>query len=180
MPTWVSLLRAVNLGARNKVNMPALRDSLGAAGFDDVRTYVQSGNIVARSSHRSPAKVAAAVHQVIADDFGMDVPVVVRSGRDLADVVAANPFGDAAARPVHVHVIFLAARPAAAAVAAFEQADLGPDRARVAGSDVYAWYADASKASRVGAALRRLGVEGTARNWRTVTTLAQLAAEDRR
>lgn len=180
MPTWVSLLRAVNLGKRNKLSMPALRESLGAAGFADVRTYVQSGNIVASSPHRSPAKVAAAVHQVIADDFAMDVPVVVRSAKDMAVAIAANPFDDAAGRPVHVHVIFLAAKPTPAAVAAFEQVELGPDKARVIGSEVYAWYADASRASRVDAAVRRLGVAGTARNWRTVTTLTQLAAEPRR
>lgn len=180
MPTWVSLLRAVNLGKHNKLNMPALRDSLHAVGFEDVRTYVQSGNVVARSAHRSPGTVAVAVHQVIADDFAMDVQVVVRSGSDLAAVVAANPFDDASERPTHVHVIFLTAKPTSDAVAAFEQADLGPDKARIIGCDVYAWYADASQASRVGAAMPQLGVEGTARNWRTVSTLAQMAVEARR
>ena len=58
MPEWVCLLRAINLGARNKVGMPQLRKALDAAGFEDVRTYVQSGNVVLRAARRSADEVA--------------------------------------------------------------------------------------------------------------------------
>lgn len=180
MPTWVSLLRAVNLGHRNKLKMPALRESLTRYGFDDVRTYVQSGNLITRSAHRTPAAVAAAVHTLIADDFGMNVPVIVRSAEQMTAVVAATPFAAAGARPTHHHVVFLGATPTGDARKAFEAVDLGPDRAAVIGSELYVCYADASRASRVTGAGRRLGVEGTARNWRTVTTLAQMTVETRR
>ena len=81
MPTWVALLRAVNLGSHNKVSMPKLRDALAAEGFTDVKTYVNSGNVVLDSTLRSPAKVGQAVHDVILAHFGVATPVMMRTGR---------------------------------------------------------------------------------------------------
>ncbi|MFN8169302.1 MAG: DUF1697 domain-containing protein [Candidatus Nanopelagicales bacterium] len=81
MPTWVALLRAVNLGSHNKVNMPALRAALTEVGFGDVRTYVQSGNVVLSSPARTPTKVAAGVGDVLRASFGIDTPVLVRTPR---------------------------------------------------------------------------------------------------
>ena len=72
------LLRAVNLGSTNKVSMPVLRERMAEAGFTDVRTYVQSGNIVAASKHRSEATVARDLHDLIQERFGVDTPVIVR------------------------------------------------------------------------------------------------------
>ena len=91
MPTWVALLRAVNLGAHNKVSMPKLRDALAAEGFTDVKTYVNSGNVVLGSTLRSPAKVGQAVHDVILDHFGVDTPVMMRTGRQLTEVLDEVP-----------------------------------------------------------------------------------------
>jgi len=120
--------------------------------------------------------VAAAVRAVIAADFGMDVPVIVRSPAQLRQVVAANPFSaEAVQRPNLTHVSFLEAPPTAEALAAFRAVDLGADRAQVIGSEAYICYAEGVQGSRVPTAMRRLGVDGTARNWRTVTTLADLA-----
>ena len=117
MPTWVALLRAVNLGARNKVPMPRLREALSEAGFTAVRTYVNSGNVVLDATLRSPARVGRAVHDVIAAEFGVDTPVIVRTGRQLAAVLDWNPFPAAAAdHPKLVAVLHLSAEPAAAAV----------------------------------------------------------------
>jgi len=84
MPTWVALLRAVNLGSHNKVSMPKLRDALAAEGFTDVQTYVNSGNVVLGSTLRSPAKVGQAVHDVILDHFGVDTPVKTKSRKEAA------------------------------------------------------------------------------------------------
>ena len=177
---WVSLLRAVNLGARNKLNMPALRESLAAAGFADVRTYVQSGNVITRSSHRSAAKVAGAVREVIAADCGMDVPVIVRSPVQLAAVVTANPYADAAQRPTLVSVVFLDREPDAGRAAALRECDFAPDSCRLVGRDLYLSFATTSQGSRLNAAVGRLGVQGTARNWRTVLALVEMSQSPRR
>ncbi len=179
MPVWVSLLRGVNLGARNKVNMPRLREALAGAGFDDVRTYVQSGNVVTRSAHRSSDKVSDAVRAVLREHFDIDVPVVVRSPQQLGEVFAWCPFpDDAAARPTAVHVVHLAGEPDGDRVAALIAADWSPDGLAARGREIVIRYADVMHTSRLQYAtvLKRLGVDGTARNWRTLQALVELTA----
>ncbi len=179
MPTWISLLRAVNLGSHNKLPMPALRKALDAAGFEDVRTYVQSGNIVAGSSHRSESGVATAMHDLISAEFGLDVPVIVRKADQLAKVLALDPFPDeSATQPKLVAVVFLE-RPVTdeESAAILEFADSVGEQVHVDGRELYIAYTEtgvhASKLTPT-AIGRRLGQQGTARNWRTVAALADM------
>lgn len=176
MPTWVSLLRAVNLGPRNKVSMPRLREALEASGFEAVQTYVQSGNIVARSVHRSKGAVAAEIGGLVEREFGFHTPVVVRTKDDLSRVVAENPFSDASReRPRSFHVVFLDAAPAADRVAALH--GLVGGVCRVESDHLYVDYQDGVHGSKLTPAFfsRQLGVEGTARNWQTVLALEEIA-----
>ena len=178
MTTWIALLRAVNLGARNKVPMPRLREVLAAEGFGDVRTYLQSGNIVAESRQRSAAAVEKRIGAVIEREFGLTVPVVARTPAELAAVIEANPFPEAAQRrPKLLHVVFLAGDPDRDGVAALHADERIRDRCRVEGRHLYVDYADGVHGSRLTLdyIARRLGVDGTARNWRTVLALADLA-----
>ncbi|HLK94315.1 MAG TPA: DUF1697 domain-containing protein [Nocardioidaceae bacterium] len=179
MAVWVCLLRAVNLGARNKVSMPVLRSLLEQAGFDEVRTYVQSGNVIARSSHRSRDRVAALVSSTVAEHFGVDTPVVVRTPQELRAVLDWNPFPDAAAqRPQLVQVCHLLASPEPAGVEAVLAADV-PEQIAVRGEEVVVDYGQSIQSSKVSPAwlARRLGVDGTARNWRTLTALVEMTAD---
>ncbi len=173
------MLRAVNLGARNKVAMPVLRELLAQAGFDDIRTYVQSGNIVTSSPHRSPARVGSLIGAVVKEHFAVDTPVVVRSPLQLADVLAWNPFPEAAARePKMVQVIHLTGTPDAAAVQGLLAADVGADAVVARGEELVVHYAGGVHASPADRVIRsaRLGVEGTARNWRTLTALVEMTS----
>jgi uncharacterized protein (DUF1697 family) len=177
MAVWVSLLRGINLGARNKVSMPALREALVEAGFDDVRTYVQSGNVVTRSAHRSPARVAQQVREVVAERFDIDTPVIVRSPKQLAAVRAWNPFPEAAAAdPKLVQVWHLSGPPDPAAVQALLAADVEPDAFAAEGNEIVVHYAGGMHASKADRVLRRqsLGVDATARNWRTLNALCDM------
>ena len=90
--------------------MPELRSLLASEGFEDVRTYVQSGNVVLLTS-RSPAAVGAEAEKLISGRFGFDVDVIVRTGDELAEVVARNPLGDVAVDPKRYQVSFLEAEP---------------------------------------------------------------------
>ena len=178
MPVWVAFLRGINLGARNQVAMPALRDALSAAGFTGVRTYLQSGNVVARSTHRSEAGVARSVRAVVAEHFGVDTPVIVRTPVQVADILVWDPFPAAVREdPARVQVLHLSAEPAPDAIRELTEQDWSPDRLAVRGREVTVAYAATMHRSRLQHALvlRRLGVDGTARNWRTLQAVADLA-----
>jgi uncharacterized protein (DUF1697 family) len=180
MGEWVCLLRAVNLGARNKVAMPQLRKALVADGFENVRTYVQSGNIVLSSGHRSPDRVASAVRTLVQAEFGVDTPTLVRTPRQIRDVLAWCPYpDDAAARPTAVQVIHLDIEPEPARVAAVLAEDWSPDGLDIRGAVACVRYAETTHRSRLqhAALLKRLGIDGTARNWRTVAAIAGLLSD---
>lgn len=177
MPTWVCLLRAVNLGSHHKVNMAALRAALADAGYGDVRTYVQSGNVVLTSRARSPRTVADGVHRVLLDSFAIDTPVLVRTPAQLRAVAEWDPFAEQAAeRPTSVHVLHLDGEPDPAALATLLGTDWGADRVAARGREVVIAYGETMHDSRLqhAALLKRLSVTGTARNWRTLLALVDL------
>ena len=92
MAPLIVLLRGVNLVTRNRVSMPVLRQALADAGYEDVRTYVQSGNVVL-TTRRAPPRVAKEVATVIHERFGLDIAVVVRTRAELSAVIYRNPLG---------------------------------------------------------------------------------------
>src|SRR5438876_7254697 len=106
MPRHVVLLRGINLVRHNRIAMPELRDALRVDGFRDVKTYVQSGNVVL-SSRASPDRVANRVNVVIKKRLGIDIVVIVRSRADLAEVVRRNPLAKIATNPSRYLVTFL-------------------------------------------------------------------------
>jgi uncharacterized protein (DUF1697 family) len=175
VPTWVALLRAVNLGSHNKVSMPKLREALAEEGFTAVKTYVNSGNVVLGSTMRSPAKVGQAVHDVILEHFAVDTPVMMRTGPQLAEVLGWNPFPDAAAEHPHlVAVLHLSAEPEAAAVETLLAGDYAPVRVAHRGEEVVVDWHERFGRPTVDRALKKLGVDATARNWRTLTNLVEM------
>jgi uncharacterized protein (DUF1697 family) len=178
VPTWVALLRAVNLGAHNKVAMPKLREVLAGAGFTAVKTYVNSGNVVFDSPLRSPAKVGERVHDVICEHFDVDTPVMMRTGAQLAKVLEWNPFPYAAAEHPHlVAVLHLSGEPQAAAVETFLAGDYAPVSVSHRGQEVVIDWHDRTGRPKVDRALKKLGVDATARNWRTLTALVELTRQ---
>jgi uncharacterized protein (DUF1697 family) len=172
---WVVLLRAVNLGARNKVPMAQLRALLEEAGYGNVRTYIASGNVLL-DGPSGRAAVARKLERLIADAFEVETTAIVRSPKELSAVVDGHPFGRDTSRS---HVVFLADKPTKKAAESLAAADHSPDRAVVAGRDVYVQYPAGVQGARLSAARleRLLEVPGTHRNWRTVAAVAELAAE---
>ncbi len=171
----MALLRAINLGKTRQVPMPRLREVLGVHGYGDVRTHLRSGNVVL-DSPLPEAELAAELSGVIEAEFGFEVPVVLRSGAALADVLAADPFGSVATDPSRYSVTFLAEEPDPEKVAALPPAEGGEYLVR--GRELYLWLPEGLINSPMGAWKweKLLGVPGTNRNWNTVRTLAQLAA----
>ena len=172
----IVLLRGINLGSTNRVAMPNLRSALEDAGFEDVATYVQSGNVVLSSSD-SVAKVGRAVERLIEKEFGLEIPVVVRTRAQVAAVVKRNPLGKVAKNPKRYQVSFLEKKPTAALMRKLEAVAAPTERVVSAGREIYAWHPEGVARSKLWAALagKDLGVTATARNWTTVTTLLELA-----
>jgi uncharacterized protein (DUF1697 family) len=177
MPRFVALLRGINVGGHRKVPMARLREAMGAAGFDDVSTYLQSGNVVLSASESDADAVAREVERAIVEAFGFDVDVLVRSGAELAAVIAENPFAaQAAADPKRVHASFLADQLRPAALDDLETARFAPEEVVAGDRVLYLHLPEGIGRSKLAAALtdRRLGTLATARNWRTVEALADL------
>ncbi len=173
----VAMLRGINLGGRRRVPMADLRALLTEAGYEDVRTYVQSGNIVLRSP-AEPAAVERELQTLISERFGFDVPVVVRSRAQLAAVVKADLLGDMADDPKRYQVSFLDRKPSAEAIARLQERAVGDERVIARGREIYAWHPAGVARSKLWNALAGtgLGVTATARNWTTVTKLLEMAS----
>lgn len=171
---WVVLLRAVNLGARNKVPMAELRTLLDAAGYEGVRTYIASGNVLLDGPN-ARARIAAELERLIADAFGVGTTAILRTPKELNAVVAGHPFGRDTSRS---HVVFLSGKPKREGATRLAEVDPTPDCVVLSGADVYLRYHAGVQGSRLSAAQleRLLGVRATHRNWRTVAKLAAIAA----
>jgi uncharacterized protein (DUF1697 family) len=169
------LLRGVNVGAHNRIAMPDLRAALEEEGFEDVRTYVQSGNIVL-ATRLTPAKLAARVKAVIVSRFGLDVDVIARTRADLAAVVKRDPLGDVASDPKRYQVTFLVAKPSRRLVDELAALTTEDERFAAHGRELYAWHPAGVARSKLWARLagKDLGVSATSRNWATVTKLLEL------
>lgn len=156
--------------------MPALRELLSNAGFEDVSTYLQSGNVVL-SSDAAPEKVAAKCERLIAEEFGLDVAVVVRTRDELAEVVERNPLGKVAKNPKRYQVVFLAQELKPEQVEELAQRAAPSERFAAIGRELYGWHPEGIRNSRLWGRLasKDLGVIATARNWTTVTQLLALA-----
>jgi uncharacterized protein (DUF1697 family) len=172
----VVLLRGINLGPNKRVPMAELREMFEGAGFDDVRTYVQSGNVVL-SSEAPAAKLEKQTEKLIAERFGFDVPVVSRTRDELAAVVERNPLGDVAKEPKRYQVSFLSAELDDAVLDRLAETAAPSERFVADGRELYAWHPDGVARSKLWTALagKDLGVKATARNWKTVETLLEMA-----
>ena len=178
MPAYAALLRAINLGSRNKISMPDLRRLFEDLGAEDVRTHVQSGNVAFRSKERSPTKLVAAIEKAISDELGLDIKVLLRTKAELAKVLAASPFATDA-DPAKLYVTFLGDTPDANRVAAIDRSKFEPDRFEVVGRDVHLHFPDGYGRAKLNNAFfeKKLAQVGTTRNWRTVTTMAEMTGE---
>jgi uncharacterized protein (DUF1697 family) len=175
-----ALLRGINVGGHKKVPMARLREVLGAAGFGDVRTYVQSGNVALSAPSRSPAKVGREIEAVIEDAFGFDVAVVMRTREEIAALIDADPLGEVATDPSRRIVVFLAEKLDRGKLAGVDPEDFAPEAFALRDREIVMWAPDGQRDSPLVKTLteKRTGIVGTARNWRTVEKLLALAGED--
>lgn len=175
MNGWLALLRGVNVLGKNKVPMKELACALETAGFRSVRTYIQSGNVLFRSSSDDARAIARRIARLVERNFGCKPSVVVVSRAQLAAAIRANPFPAAQQNHKSLHLYFPDARPESPDLESLTRLDAGREAFALKGGVFYLWtpdgFADSVLRSRIE---RCLGVPATARNWRTVNELLKL------
>ena len=178
MTTYVALLRAVNVGSANRIKMADLRAAFVADGYADAVTHIQTGNVIFASKQDEPA-TKRRVEALITKGFDLSITAIMRTAAELRAVTRSNPLlgeTEPTADITKLHVVFLEAVPAAAAVEKFLAAPIGDDVVRVVGREVYVRYAAGAGTTKLtGSVWNRLGVASTARNWNVTRTLADLA-----
>jgi uncharacterized protein (DUF1697 family) len=167
-------LRGINVGGNNKVPMVDLRDMCLGLGYDQIETYIQSGNVVFDSSS-SEASVVAEMEVALLSTFGLTLSVVVRSAAELVEIVARNPFpteGDG----TKLHVTCFAAPLAEAMVAKLDPAFSPPDTFVLDGRNMYLHLPGGMGTSKLAVHVgQKLGKLGTTRNWNTVLKLVEMS-----
>ncbi|MEV0786425.1 DUF1697 domain-containing protein [Streptomyces sp. NPDC050423] len=178
MTMYAALLRGINVSGHRKVPMAELRTLFTGLGHGDVRTHLQSGNAVFSSESDDENALAAGLERAIAEQFGFDVPCLVRDGGYLAAVAAACPFPAAELEAKQLHVTYFDRPVDAARFAPLDAAAFLPEEFRLGDRTLYLYAPDGLGRSRLGAALARpslnKGLTGTSRNWNTVTRLVEM------
>ncbi len=174
--THACLLRGINLGGNNKMSMPEFRAMLEGFGCKNVKTYIASGNAVFNMPARLESKLAAMVEKAIAERFGMKMPVVIVTKKEMEQAVAMNPYPEVAATPKLLHLMVLAARPAADAVATLDPNRSAPDRFAVIDRFIYMHLPNGAADSKLTNQYfdSRLKTVSTGRNWQTVNKILEM------
>lgn len=178
MTTHLALLRGINVGGRSKVPMGELRSLVEHLGHENVRTYLQSGNVIFESRTSDPKKIAAELERTISKSFNLKVSVLMRSYPELERVVEGNPFPTEGVKPTSLHVMFLAELPSRTAIKALDPNRSPPDEFGVKGGEIYLSFPRGSGRSKLTIDYfeQGLGTRATARNWNTVTKVLELMA----
>ncbi|MEP3481508.1 MAG: DUF1697 domain-containing protein [Fuerstiella sp.] len=176
MHTWIVLFRGINVGGRNVVRMKELTAALEGAGLQDVRTYIQSGNVVCRSRHRSKESIQGAVVKAVKSSFDLDVRILILSSKNLNAAVAECPF--VADDEKLIHYFFLQQPAKSGCESALDELKSDREQWELTNQVFYLYAPDGIGRSRLAAAAeKRLSVTATARNLRTVRRLVAMCAE---
>ena len=176
METYIALLRGINVSGHKIVKMDTLRKVLEELDFENIKSYIQSGNIIFDSSVRGTGVLENRITQKIEEYFGFLVPVMVVTPDALKTIVKKNPFPNLedATQP---YVAFLSEVPTAAAISVLQQIDFGGDMFTTIGKTIYLHYAGSVADTKLSNAAieRNLKIRATSRNWKTVLKLIELS-----
>jgi uncharacterized protein (DUF1697 family) len=177
MPTYVAMLRGINVGSGKIVKMERLRASFEALGLNGVRTYVQSGNVIFESEKNSATELSRKIEEKIRGDFGFAVSVLLKTAKEIGQTVSDNPLvKEKGIDHSKLHVTFLSDAPPKTAVKALEPLATGRERFRILNREIYLYCPDGYGRTKLSnnAIEKKFSVVATTRNWRTVNTLLDM------
>jgi uncharacterized protein (DUF1697 family) len=180
MPVLISMLRGVNLGSHNKINMVALRALYESLKLEDPRTYVQSGNVIFRSKEKISPALAKKIQNAIERKFKCRPEVILRTSDELKKAIAASPFpAGRGLEPGKILVTFLAAEPGTEAQATLLKLKKHPEEIHLKGRELYIYFPNGAGRSKLpwSTIAEVLKTQGTARNWNSVTKMLEIAEE---
>lgn len=177
MQTWIALFRGINVGGHHKLPMAELRAELESIGLRDARTYIQSGNVVFEASGRERVALADEISDLVERNHGFTARVLILDARKLGAAMEDNPFPGAVDEPKNLHLFFLESAPGSPDLAKIEEIKADSEQFELIDRVFYLHTPDGLGTSRLASSVERyLGVAATARNWRTVTKILDLAS----
>ncbi|MEL6637417.1 MAG: DUF1697 domain-containing protein [Bacteroidota bacterium] len=177
METYIALLRGINVSGQKKIKMADLREQLSGLGLAEVRTYIQSGNIVFRHPATEPQVLAQKIKSQIQADYGFEVPTLVLRPTDLDYVLQHNPFAqDSDKDPSRWYLTFLATAPPAERIATLAQVDYAPEEFVLDGTNIFFYSPKGYGRAKMNNNFfeQKLKVAATTRNWRTINKLWEM------
>ena len=182
MPTYIAMLRGINVGGNNRIKMEALRACFASLGFKNVQTYIQSGNVIFQAPKISAAQLEKKITEKFTADFGFSSVVILRSSEELTAAIAANPFLKKKSVDLEkLHVVFLSATPTEDALKQLENLTRLPDESHCLGQEIYLLLPNGmGRCSLTNNPIERKFLRAaTTRNWRTVNQLNQMCLDCR-
>lgn len=175
MKRYVAFLRGINVSGKNMIKMDALKEMFGAMGFDKVATYIQSGNVVFDTAEKDTEALRHKIEKHLHQSLGYEVPTIVRSQAEIADVIKASPFDQDAEKDRKLYITFLAGKPDADKAAALEALSTEKEVMQVLDREVY-FLTPAYGETKFSNAFmeKKLGVPATTRNWATVNKVMEI------
>jgi uncharacterized protein (DUF1697 family) len=180
MPIYISMFRGINVGGNKRIRMDDLRKSFEGLGFEQVKTYIQSGNVVFKAGKASSTALGKKIEARIVSDFGFSASVIVRTDAELAQTIAANPFLTQRGIDLErLHVVFLSDIPAIPALKRLAEFTVAPDQSRCVGKEIFLYLPNGFSASSLWKVPweKALAVVTTTRNWKTVNALHQMCRD---
>jgi len=178
MSNYIAMLRGINVSGHNIIKMERLRACFAALGLANVKTYVQSGNVVFEAAQDAAGVLSGKIAQKILSDFGYSVPVLLKTFKEMEKIIKRNPFLKAPGIDhSKLHVTFLAAEPPPMALEKLQPLAEKPERLHITGREIYLYCPNGYGNTKLSntAIEKKLSVGATTRNWKTVNALLAMA-----
>lgn len=176
---YISILRGINVSGQKKIKMADLKSLYELLGFKNVVTYIQSGNVIFDVETKNITELKATIEQTIQEKYGFHVPVAIRTNQEIADIIRNSPFGSVnlAKDGAKILVTFLSSKPAEANISSIQQYVASSEKLFVIEKEAYLYCPNGHGKSKLSNIFleRKLGVEATTRNWKSVHKLYELS-----
>jgi uncharacterized protein (DUF1697 family) len=180
MPAYVAMLRGINVAGHNPIKMEQLRGLCNGLGFQNVETYVQSGNVVFQTTTDNASALSKRLNETILESFGVNTPVIIRTSKEMLTLIANNPFvKEKDIDPSKLHVTFLSETARKGSTKRLEALATNPDRFHTILREIYLYCPGGYGRTKLSnnAIEKALSVTATTRNWKTTNTLFRMVSK---